>query len=242
MTGAATRPDTAMVLAAGLGTRMRPLTEGCPKPLLPLGGRAMIDLVLDHAAAAGVRRAVVNLHYLGGMIRAHLAARRSPELAFSEELPDILDTGGGVARALPLLGAAPFYVLNSDAVWLGPNPLEVLARAWRPERMDALLLLVTRERTRAYVRPGDFLLDAEGGAPRRRGPRGAAPYVYSGAQIIAPAAFADAPQGAFSVNCVWDRLLAGGRLAAVGYPGGWVDVGTPAGLVEAEAALREVRA
>lgn len=235
-----------MVLAAGLGTRMRPLTEGCPKPLLPLGGRPMIDLVLDHAAAAGVRRAVVNLHYLGGMIRAHLAGREAPEVAFSEEAPEILDTGGGVVRALPLLGAAPFYVANSDSVWLGPNPFEVLARAWDPARMDALLLLVARERARAYLRPGDFFLaadgDANGAAPRRRGPGERAPYVYSGAQIIAPAAFAEAPAGAFSLNLIWDRLIARGRLAAVVYPGGWVDVGTPAGLVEAEAALREARA
>lgn len=236
------RPEAAMVLAAGLGTRMHPLTEGCPKPLLPIGGRPMIDLVLDHAAAAGVRRAVVNLHYRGDMIRAHLAGRRAPEVAFSEEQPEILDTGGGIVQALPLLGAAPFYVANSDSVWLGPNPLEVLAQAWEPARMDALLLLVARERARAYVRPGDFFLEAEGGAPRRRGPRGTAAFVYSGAQIIAPGAFEDTPGGAFSLNLVWDRLMAEGRLAAATYPGGWVDVGTPAGLVEAEAALREARA
>lgn len=231
-----------MVLAAGLGTRMRPLTEVCPKPLLPLAGRPMIELALDHAAAAGVRRAVVNLHHLGHMIRAHLARWPAPEVAFSEEQPEILDTGGGIARALPLLGDAPFYAVNSDAVWLGPNPLDLLARAWQPGRMDALLLLVARERARAYARRGDFFLEAEGEAPRRRGPRGVAPLIYSGAQIIAPGAFAGVPEGAFSVNLVWDRLLAEGRLAAVTYPGGWVDVGTPAGLVEAEAALRGARA
>ena len=231
-----------MVLAAGLGTRMGVLTAACPKPLLPLGGRPMIDLALDRCAAAGVGRAVINLHYLGHMIRAHLAARETPEVVFSEETPEILETGGGVAQALPLLGPAPFYVVNSDSVWLGPNPLDMLARAWDPGRMEALLLLVPRERARAYVRPGDFYLDAEGGPPRRRGPRETAPLVYSGAQIIAPGAFAGAPEGAFSVNLVWDRLLAAGRLAAVVYPGGWIDVGTPAGLVEAEAALREARA
>lgn len=227
-----------MVLAAGLGTRMRPLTEGCPKPLLPLAGRPMIDLALDQAAAAGVRRAVINLHYLGHLIRAHLAGRRNPEVVFSEEQPEILDTGGGIARALPLLGPGPFHVVNSDSVWLGPNPLDLLARAWDPARMDALLLLVARERARAYVRAGDFFLAAEGGVPRRRGRSATAPYVYSGAQIIAPGAFAGSPPGAFSVNLVWDRLLAEGRLAAVTYPGTWIDVGTPAGLVEAEAALR----
>ncbi len=232
-------PEAAMVLAAGLGTRMRPLTLERPKPLLPVGGRAMIDIVLDHCAAAGVRRAVVNLHYLAPMMRDHLAGRQAPEVAFSEERPEILDTGGGIARALPQLGAAPFYTANSDSIWLGPNPFEVLARAWQPGRMDALLLLVARERTRAFVRAGDFFLEAEGAAPERRGAHGTAPFVYSGAQIIAPGAFDGTPEGAFSLNLVWDRLLAEGRLAAVTYPGGWVDVGTPAGLIEAEAALKE---
>ena len=164
-----TAPKTAMILAAGLGTRMRPLTNTCPKPLLPVAGRPMIDLVLDHAAEVGVRRAVVNLHYLGAMIRAHLAGRTAPEILFSEEQPVILETGGGIVRALPLLGAAPFYTVNSDAVWAGPNPLAVLAAAWDPGRMDALLLLVPRERARGYTRPGDFFLAAEGAAPARRG-------------------------------------------------------------------------
>ena len=127
-----TRPDTAMILAAGLGTRMRPLTDHCPKPLLALGGGAMIDLALDHAVAAGVRRAVVNLHYLGGMIRDHLAGRVAPEILFSDEQPEILDTGGGIAQALGLLGTSPFYTVNSDAVWVGANPLAVLAAAWEP--------------------------------------------------------------------------------------------------------------
>lgn len=237
-----TAPDTAMVLAAGLGTRMGPLTAHCPKPLLRLGGRAMIDLVLDRCAEAGVTRAVVNLHYLGDMMRTHLAARAAPTVRFSEEAPEILDTGGGVAQALPMLGAAPFYVVNSDSVWLGQNPLAALAGAWDPSAMDALLLLVPRARARAYVRPGDFFLAAEGGVPRRRGAAETAPLVYSGAQIVAPRALAGAPEGAFSMNLVWDRLIAAGRLAAVTYPGGWVDVGTPAGLVEAEAGLREARA
>jgi len=229
-------PDTAMILAAGLGTRMRPLTDTCPKPLLPLQGRPMIDLVLDHAAAAGVRRAVVNLHYLGDMIRDHLAARAAPEIVFSDEQPQILDTGGGIAKALPLLGAAPFYTVNSDAVWVGPNPLALLAAAWQPARMDALLLLVPRERARSYTRPGDFFLANEGDVPAWRGDAGTAPLVYSGASIIAPGVFAKAPQGPFPL---WDALTAWDRVAAVSYPGGWVDVGTPAGLAEAEAALGE---
>ena len=234
-----TGPDVAMILAAGLGTRMRPLTDTCPKPLLPVGGRPMIDLVLDHAMAAGVRRAVVNLHYLGGMIRDYLAARKAPEIRFSDEQPLILDTGGGIAQALPLLGRAPFYAANSDAVWAGPNPLMRLAQAWDPARMDALLLLVPRDRARSYTRPGDFFLSREGSAPKRRGEAATAPLVYSGAQIIAPSAFDAAPAGPFSLNLIWDALLGRGRLAAVTYPGVWIDVGTPAGLSEAEAALVE---
>jgi MurNAc alpha-1-phosphate uridylyltransferase len=229
-------PDTAMILAAGLGTRMRPLTDNCPKPLLPINGRPMIDLALDHAVAAGVRRAVVNLHYLGDMIRDHLAGRAVPEIVFSEEQPEILETGGGIAHALPLLGTAPFYVINSDAVWVGPNPLEALAAAWDPARMDALLLLVPRGRARSFTRAGDFFLSGEGDMPVWRGGAEAAPMIYTGAQIIAPGVFADGPLGRFSV---WDALTDWDRVAAVTYPGSWVDVGTPAGLAEAEAALRE---
>ena len=225
-----------MILAAGRGTRMRPLTDHCPKPLLPINGRPMIDLVLDHAAAVGVRRAVVNLHYLGGMIRDHLAARAVPEIMFSDEQPEILETGGGIVKALPLLGPAPFYTINSDAVWVGPNPLEALAAAWDPMRMDALLLLVPRARARGYTRPGDFFLSNEGGTPVWRGEAETAPMVYTGAQIIAPGVFANAPRGPFPL---WDALAAWDRVAAVTYTGGWVDVGTPAGLAEAEAALRE---
>ena len=230
------RPDTAMILAAGLGTRMRPLTETCPKPLLPLRGRPMIDLALDHAVAAGVKRAVINLHYLGGMIRDHLAGRATPEIVFSDEQPVILDTGGGIAQALPLLGAAPFYTVNSDAVWVGSNPLETLAAAWEPARMDALLLLVPRERARSYTRAGDFFLPGEGDVPVWRGESEAAPMVYSGASIIAPWVFDDAPRGPFPL---WEALTAWDRVAAVSYPGDWVDVGTPAGLAEAQAALGE---
>jgi MurNAc alpha-1-phosphate uridylyltransferase len=225
-----------MILAAGLGTRMRPLTDNCPKPLLAIDGRSLIDRALDHAEAAGVRRAVVNLHYLGRMIRDHLAGRAAPEIVFSDEQPEVLGTGGGIARALSLLGSAPFYAINSDAVWVGPNPLEALATAWEPSRMDALLLLAPRERARNYTRAGDFFLSNEGDMPVWRGEAEAAPMVYTGAQIISPAVFASAPEGAFSL---WDALTAWDRVAAVTYSASWVDVGTPAGLAAAEAALRE---
>lgn len=231
-----------MVLAAGFGTRMGALTRSRPKPLLRVAGRALIDHALDTAEAAGARRAVVNLHYLGGQIRAHLAGRVAPEIVFSEEAPEILDTGGGVVQALPLLGSGAFFALNCDALFAGPNPLAALAGAWAPERMDALLLLVAVGRARAYSRSGDFFLDAEGHAPRRRGAAASAPLVFSGAQILAPRALAGAPGGPFSLNLVWDRLIAEGRLGAVTYPGDWVDVGTPEGLAEAERTLAAARA
>jgi MurNAc alpha-1-phosphate uridylyltransferase len=232
-------PGAAFVLAAGLGTRMRPLTETRPKALLEVGGRTLLDHALDRVAEAGVARAVVNAHHLAPMIHARVAARaRPPETIVSDESGLLLDTGGGAKAALPLLGPAPFFAVNSDAIWTGPAPLPALAAAWDPARMDALLLLVPRARARAYTRPGDFSLDADG-QPRRRGEAPSAPFVYTGAQIIAPSAFAGAPEGPFSTNLVWDRLMTAGRLFAVVHQGGWVDVGTPAGLAEADAALAE---
>lgn len=226
-----------MVLAAGLGTRMRPLTDTRPKALIEVAGRPLIDHALDRVAAAGIGTAVVNLHYLADMLRAHLAGRRRPRVVFSEERPQLLETGGGIVQALPLLGPAPFVVLNSDAVWGGTDPLGPLLAAWDPARMDALLLLVARGAARGYSRPGDFFLDVEGGRPRRRGAAAEAPLVYTGAQMLHPRAFADAPAGAFSLNLIWDRLLGAGRLAAVVHHGPWVDVGTPAGIALAEAVV-----
>lgn len=230
-------PRRAMIMAAGLGTRMGALTKDRPKPLLPVAGRALIDRALDRAVEGGVQRAVVNLHHHSAMLRDHLAARAGgPEIAFSDETDALLETGGGVKRALPLLGPDPFYVVNSDAVWTGAPPLPALAAAWRPAEMDALLLLVPIGDARAYTRRGDFEIAADG-APIRRGDRPRAAYVHTGAQIIRPEAFADTPDGAFSTNLVWDRLLAAGRLRAVVHEGTWVDVGTPEGLAEAERAI-----
>ncbi|MEM7210754.1 MAG: nucleotidyltransferase family protein [Pseudomonadota bacterium] len=237
MSGMDTAMDTAMVMAAGFGTRMGALTRTRPKPMLPLTGRPMIDLTLDHVADAGLSRAVVNLHYRGDQIREHLTGRERPQILFSEEQPEILDTGGGIVQALPLLGAGPFAVLNSDAVFVGPNPVEHLLRYWDPDRLDALMLMVPVEQTIAYTRQGDFFLDASSGVPLRRGDAERAPFVYAGAQIIRPEAFATAPEGPFSTNLIWNALLAESRLQAVAYPGKWIDVGTPEGLVEAEAAL-----
>lgn len=227
-------PRAAMVMAAGLGTRMRPLTDACPKALLPVAGRALVDRAIDAAVAAGLSPVVVNIHHFAGRMRAHLAGR---DVTLSDESDALLETGGGVKRALPLLGPTPFAVLNSDAIWTGPAPLPPLLAAWDAARMDALLLMVPRKAALGYTRPGDFFL-ASDGRPTRRGPAAEAPFVFTGAQILSPAAFDDTPDGAFSTNLVWDRLLARGRLLAVVHGGGWIDVGTPQGLALADAALR----
>ncbi|MEM6663425.1 MAG: nucleotidyltransferase family protein [Pseudomonadota bacterium] len=229
--------DTAMILAAGFGTRMGALTNDRPKPLLKAGGRTLIDRVLDHVASAGLTKAVVNLHYKGDQIRHELSERAAPEIVFSEEHPDILDTGGGVVHALPKLGRNPFVTINSDAVFIGPNPLQALLSAWNPANHDALLLMTHVSNAMAYTRCGDFFLSADGDRPRRRGAAEIAPFVYSGAQIIAPGVFSNAPAGPFSTNIIWDRLLSEGRLAAVEYTGQWIDVGTPDGLEIADKAL-----
>lgn len=226
-----------MVMAAGFGTRMGALTRDRPKPLLPLAGGTLIDHGLDLAVEAGVDRAVVNLHYRGNQVRAHLAERSMPQSIFSEEHPEILETGGGVVAALPLIDRAAFYTLNSDAVFVGPNPFSLLADAWSEVEADGLLLLVPRGAALAYSRPGDFTLTAPLARPERRGSAPTAPYVYTGVQIIRAEAFVDPPGPVFSTNIVWDRLLAEGRLAAIPYPGQWIDVGTPEGLETAQKAL-----
>ena len=235
MTLAPNTPRCAMILAAGRGTRMGALTDACPKPMLTVGGKPLIDHALARATEGGATKAVVNLHYLGDQIRAHLAGRSAPEIAFSEE-PELLETGGGLVRAKPLLGDAPFYVLNSDAIWTGEAPLPALAAAWDPARMDVALLLAPVRDALAYTRRGDFFLDGDM-RPRRRGDADAAPYVYTGAQIMAPAALDGFAERPFSANDIWDRALAAGRLFGVVHRGGWVDVGTPEGLATAAAAL-----
>ncbi|RMH50879.1 MAG: nucleotidyltransferase family protein [Alphaproteobacteria bacterium] len=222
----------AMVLAAGFGTRMGSLVADRPKPLLTVHGRSLIDRVLDRIAAAGIGRVVVNLHYLGHMIRAHLAARTDLEIAFSEE-PEILETGGGLRAALPLLGAGPVLVMNADAVWTGPCPVPRLLAGWRPG-LEGLLDLVPVGRASAHAGPGDFFLD-RAGRLARRGAAARAPYVYTGAQILDTARLAEMPPGAFPLGPVWDAMIAAGRLAGSVHPGGWIDAGTPQGLAAAEA-------
>jgi MurNAc alpha-1-phosphate uridylyltransferase len=229
-------PTTGMVLAAGLGLRMRPITDRLPKPLVPLGGRTLVDHALDRFDAAGVERAVVNTHYKGEMLARHLAARRKPQITLSPE-DELLETGGGVLQALPLLDDV-FYVANSDVFWLdGTTPaLLRLARAFDAERLDALLLLQRTVTALGYEGPGDFIADPLGKLRRRR-EREVAPHLFAGVQILTKRLFAGQKPGKFSLNALYDRAIAAGRLAAIVHDGEWYHIGTPAGLVLAEARL-----
>ena len=223
-------PDALMLFAAGLGTRMGALTASRPKPLIPVAGRPLIDHALQLTEAAHVAHVVVNLHYLPEQIEAHLAAR--PEISLSCE-PVLLETGGGLRQALPYLGAGPVFTLNSDAVWTGRNPIEQLRAAWRPDEMDALLLLIERGNARGHSGKGDFTIDADGRITRGPGS------VYSGAQIIRTERLAAIPDAKFSLNLLWDQMIAEGRAFGVVHQGSWCDVGRPEGIAEAEAMLRE---
>ncbi len=231
-------PTTAMVLAAGLGLRMRPLTLERPKPLIPILGKPLLDHALDRLADAGVERAVVNNHYLGGMIVDHLADRRAPAIVHSpEDRP--LETGGGIKQALPLLGTAPILTVNADILWLdGPTPaLRRLARFWDPETMDALLLMMATTKSAGYDGPGDYHMDPLGRLTRRA-ERALAPFVFAGVQIVKPELFAqDTPDGAFSTNRIWDRAQQAGRLYGIAHDGLWYHIGTPDGLTECEELL-----
>ncbi|MBI1217083.1 MAG: NTP transferase domain-containing protein [Rhodobacteraceae bacterium] len=221
-------PDALMLFAAGFGTRMGALTAGCPKPLIPVAGRALIDHALA-LAGAGVGRTVVNLHYLPEQIAAHLQGRAG--IALSLE-PEILETGGGLRAALPLLGPGPVFTLNSDAVWTGANPLAQLRAAWDPTRMDALLLLVAPDRARGHAGRGDFVLDGQGRIVRGPGA------IYSGAQIVKTEGLGAIPDKVFSLNRVWDSMISAGRAYGIIHPGGWCDVGRPESIAEAEALLK----
>ena len=228
----------AMVLAAGLGTRMRPLSETMPKCLLPVGGRSPLDRALDRLAAAGIETVVVNLHYRGEAIRRHLAARRAPRIVFSDESARLLDTGGGVAKALPRLGAKPFLVVNAISLWLdaGRDSLERLAQAFDPARMDALLLLHPRATAVGYEGAGDFALASDGRLARRP-PAGEAEFVFTGVQVLRPELFADVPAGPFSLNLLYDKAATEGRLFGLPHQGTWLNLKTPAALAAAERAL-----
>lgn len=235
---AARCPRCAMVLAAGSGTRMRPITERIPKPLVKVGGRALIDHVLDRLAAIGVESAVVNVHHLADQIERHLAGRRAPKILISDERKELLDTGGGVAKALPLLGTRPFFHVNSDTIWIeGVRPnLGRLAEAFDESRSDALLLLAPAASSIGYEGRGDYLLAADGQI-KRRFEQETVPFVYAGAAILSPALFADAPSGAFSLVRLFDRASERRRLHGLLLEGTWMHVGTPAAIADAESAI-----
>ena len=232
-------PTKAMVLAAGLGARMRPLTDRMPKPLVAVAGRALIDHVLDRLADAGVERAVVNVHYLADQLERHLAARQKPKITISDERGLLLGTGGAVVKALPELGDAPFFHINSDTIWIdGVKPnLARLAERFDPAEMDALLLLAPTTGSIGYAGRGDFVM-APDGRLRRRGEREVAPFVYAGAAILAPALFAGAPQGEFPLTALFTRAAEAGRLFGLRLEGLWMHVGTPDAIDGAEAAIR----
>ncbi len=234
-------PRRAMVLAAGLGKRMRPLTNDRPKPMVMVGGRTLVDRTLDNLARSGVETAVVNLHYFADKLEAHLKARTGPPaLVLSDERDALLETGGGVKRALPLLGEDPFIVCNSDVLWLdGPErALHRMARAWDDSAMDALLLTARTATAFGYEGAGDVTMDPLGRLTRRAEGR-VAPLLYGGVMIVHPRLFAHAPEGAFSFNVLFDHALAEERLFGLVHDGEWCHVGTPEGVREVEAYLRE---
>jgi MurNAc alpha-1-phosphate uridylyltransferase len=234
------RPKRAMVLAAGLGKRMRPLTATVPKPLIEVAGRALIDHGLDRLQHAGVETAVVNVHYLPHLVRSHLSRWKKPQIVISDEQKALLDTGGGIAKALPNFVGEPFYLLNSDSFWIeGPRPnLDWLAGAWQEEHMDALLLLASTVRSVGYDAPGDFRMDATGRL-RRRAEREVAPFVYAGAAILHPRLFDDCPPGAFSLNRLFDKAIDAERLFGVRMDGFWIHVGTPEAISAAELSVAD---
>jgi MurNAc alpha-1-phosphate uridylyltransferase len=228
---------SAMVLAAGLGTRMRPITETLPKPLVEIAGRALLDRALDALEAVGVTRAVVNVHHLADLIEAHCRTRSSPRILISDERSELLDSAGGIVRALPQLGEDPFFLLNADTFWIdaGRPNLAALADAWDSARMDMLLMLVPVSGTTGHGTKTDFLRDAEGRLSRAGGrPEG---YVYAGAAIVDPSVFDGVKPTPHSLNHYFDRAIAKGRLFGWVMDGHWITVGTPQAIGEAERAI-----
>ena len=231
-------PEKAMVLAAGLGTRLRPLTETLPKPLVEIAGRALIDHVLDRLGDAGIKEVVVNTHHLADKVENHLEGRSSPKIRLSPE-KELLETGGGVAKALAMLGSQPFFVVNVDALWLnGPfDALRRMAATWDDGRMDGLLLLHSTVDAYGYQGVGDFCAAGDGLLTRR--PEGeVSPWLFTGIQILHPRLFADEPGGVFSLNVLYDRAMEAERLYGAVHDGEWFHVGTPEGVEEAETYMR----
>jgi MurNAc alpha-1-phosphate uridylyltransferase len=232
--------DTAMVLAAGLGKRMRPLTATRPKPLVEVAGKALLDHALDRLRAAGVKRAVVNVHYLADSLEAHVKRRvQGIDIAISDERAKLLETGGGLVHALPLIGDDPFLVVNSDNLWVdGPaDSIRSLAARWDDETMDALLLLVPLARANCHNGKGDFHMDGAGRLSRRK-PGRVAPFVFTGVQIVSKRLFEGAKAEPFSLNLLWDRAITAGRAFGLVHNGLWFDVGTPPAVKKTEEMLR----
>ncbi len=225
------QPQAIMLFAAGFGTRMGALTTTQPKPLIKVSGRALIDHTLQLVDEVRPDRTVINLHYRADQIEAHLAGR---DISFAKEWPDILETGGGLRAALPLLGSDTVFTLNTDAIWAGPNPLALLRDQWDPTRMDALLMCIPVDQTVGHSGPGDFTRDADGRISRGPG------LIYGGAQIIKTQGLHDIEQEAFSLNLLWDRMHDEKRLFAAEYPGRWCDVGRPEGIALAEGLIADV--
>lgn len=231
------KPAAAMVLAAGLGKRMRPITDTIPKPLVRVAGKTLLDWGLDSLAEAGVSRAIVNVHYFPEQIVAHVARRSVPVVSISDESVELLDSGGGVAKALPLLGGEAFFVINADTFWIDRNGsnLDRLALAWDPSRMDMLLMLADLDSATGHNGKSDFLLSADGRLLRSAGaPEGV---IYAGAAIVHPRIFEGAPAGAHSLNLYFDQAIEAGRLFGVKMDGHWITVGTPDAIPLAEAAV-----
>ncbi len=228
-------PFPLMVFAAGFGTRMGALTQDRPKPLIPVAGKPLIDHALEIGAQAGVTRTVVNTHYKADQMAAHLAGRT---VRISHESDRILETGGGLKAALPLLGDGPVAILNSDGIWTGANPLAQLAQAWDPDRMEALLLLLPLDRTLAHGAKGDFRLAPDGRISRGAGGEDR---VYIGAQILRTDRIASTPDTAFGLNRTWTEMISAGTAYGLVHDGGWCDVGHPEGIAEAERLLHSAR-
>src|SRR5580700_4936007 len=234
------KPDKAMILAAGLGLRMRPLTDQMPKPLVSVAGRPLLDHVLDKLGEAGVSEAIVNVHYLPDQIIAHVAPRRRPRVTISDERDQVLGTGGGVVKALPLLGEAPFFLVNADTMWIdGVRPnLARLAEAFDPARMDILLLMAPTTSSIGYDGSGDYAMLPDG-ALRKRKEHQVAPFVYAGVAIMQPSLFAIAPKGEFSLTKMFDAANEQERLFGLRLDGTWMHVGTPDAVGAAEEAFLE---
>jgi MurNAc alpha-1-phosphate uridylyltransferase len=230
-------PDTAIVLSAGLGLRMRPLTENCPKPLIPIGGKPLIDWSLDLLEKAGVEKVVVNVHHLAAKMIGHLGHRSKPRIVISDERDLLLDSGGGIVKALPELGTGPFFALNADTFWIddGKPNLQRMADFWDRAAMDMLLLLAPQKFATGHSGGGDFMRDSDGRLTRARGAADAP--IYAGAAIIRPEIFAGAPEGPHSLNIHFDRAIGSGRLFGIELVGRWITVGTPDAIAPAEDAI-----